>query len=89
MKNNKVKNMDLITTKEMTLTLKCVCLTREEFEKIHDYYTYIGVEFYDKEGGGSYIGYFYMRKIPSQCINEHLDIRNLESLPLRICEIAE
>ncbi len=81
--------MDIITTKEMTLTLKCVCLNREEFEKIRDYYRYIGVEFYDKEEGGSYIGYFYIKKFRGQCINENLDTRNLESLPLHICEIAE
>lgn len=80
--------MDLITRKEMTLTLKCVCLNREEFEKIRDYYRYIGVEFYDKEEGGSYIGYFYIKKFPEECKNEHLDIRNIEFLPLRICEIV-
>lgn len=81
--------MDLITRKEMKLTLKCVCLNREEFEKIRDYYIYIGVEFYDKEEGGADIVYFHRRKYRVQCINEHLDTRNLESLPLYICEIAE
>lgn len=81
--------MDLITTKEMTLTLECVCLKREEFEKIRDYYRYIGIEFYDKEELGVHIGYFYIKKLPGQCINEHLDTRNIDSLPLYICETSE
>lgn len=81
--------MDLTTRKEMNLTLKCVCLNREEFEKIKDYYRYIGVEIYDKEEAGVNIVYFHIKKYRLQCINEHLDTRNLEDLPLYICEIVE
>ena len=81
--------MDLTTRREMSITLKCVCLKRKEFEKIKDYYRYIGVEIYDKEEGGVNIVYFYIKKYRLQCINEHLDTRTLEDLPLYICEIVE
>lgn len=81
--------MDFTIRREMSLTLKCVCLKREEFEKINDYYRYIGVELYDKEEGGVNIVYFHMKKYRVQCINEHLDTTTFEDLPIYICEIVE
>lgn len=81
--------MDLITTKEMTITLKCVCMNNEEFKKIQEYYRYIGLEIYEKNEGETYIRYFYIKKLKGQCINEHLDTRNIKSLPLYICETSE
>lgn len=76
-------------TKEMTLTLKCVCLNKEEFEKIREYYRYIGLDIYENDKGELFIRDFYIKKFKGQCIDEHLYIRNIDSLPLYICETSE